>query len=105
MDPCQRDHPFHIAPELQINVGDDAVVRTVFTEVQPFKRVENYFTDSLIYQEDIRPLKQSLSDDGDSGNKADSKSEEDAPTTISIEPIVAYLNDFDCNNLAENKGK
>ena len=43
----------------------------VFIEVQPFKEVENYFTDSLLYQKDIEPLKQSLSGDGDSGNKAD----------------------------------
>jgi len=60
----------------------------VFAEVQPFKGVEIYFTDSLLYQEDIEPLKQSLSDDVDSANEADSESEEDAPTTICIEPIV-----------------
>jgi len=70
-------------------MGDDTVVRTIFAEVQPFKGVENYFTDSLLYQEDIEPLKQSLPDDIDSGNEADSKSEEDAPATLSIEPIVA----------------
>jgi len=57
-------------------VGDDAVIRTIFTEVQPFKGVKNYFTDTLLYQEDIEPLKQSLPDDLDSGNKADSESEE-----------------------------
>ena len=54
--------------------------------------MENYFTDSLLYQVDIEPLKQSLLDDLDSGNEADSESEEDVPATISIEPIVVYLN-------------
>jgi len=73
--------------------------------VQPFKGVENYFTDSLLYQEDIEPLRQSLPDDVDSGNEADSESEEDVPATISIEPIIAYLNDYDCNNPAENEGE
>ena len=41
------------------------------------------------------PLKQSLLDHVDSGNEVDSESEEDAPATVSIEPIVAYLNDYD----------
>ena len=77
---------------------DNVIVRTVFAKVQPLKGVENYFTDSLIYQEGIEPLKQSLPDDFDSGNEADSKSEEDARATISIEPIVAHLNDYDCND-------
>ena len=65
-------------------MGDDALVQTVFAEVQPFKGVENYFTDSLLYQEDIEPLKQSLPDDLDSGNETDSELKEDAPATISI---------------------
>ena len=64
--------------------------------------MENYFTDSLLYQEDIKPLKQSLPDDDD-GNEADSESEEDTLTTFSIELIVAYLNHPDCNNLTKNE--
>ena len=80
------------------------MVQTVFAKMQLFKRVENYFTDSLLYQEDIKPLKQSLPDDND-GNEADSESEEDTQTTFSIEPIVAYLDDPDCNNPAKNEGE
>ena len=75
----------------------------VFVEMQPFKRVENYFTDFLLYQENNEPVKEPLPDDGDSGNEADSKSEEDAPATFSMEPIVAYLDDHDCNNPGENE--
>jgi len=30
-------------------VGDDAVVQTVFTKMQPFKEMENYFTYSFLY--------------------------------------------------------
>ena len=73
--------------------------------MQPFKEVDNYFTDSLLYQEDIESLKQSLPDNVDSGNETDSESEEDALVTISLEPIVAYLDDFYYNNPAENEGK
>ena len=46
-------------------MGDVVVVRKVFTEVQLFKGVEIYFTDSLLHQEDIEPLKQSLPNDVD----------------------------------------
>jgi len=77
----------------------------VFAKVKLFKGVKNYFMDSLLYQEDIKPLKQSLPDDVDGGNEADSESEEDASATISVEPIVAYLDDFDCNNSVENESE
>ena len=46
-----------------------------------------------------------MPDNVDSGNKADSESEEYAPAIISLEPVVAYLDDFDCNNPTKNKGE
>jgi len=67
--------------------------------------VENYFTDFLLYKEKNKPVKQSLPDDVNNGNEADSKSGEDALAIFGIEPIVACLDDFDCNNLAENEGE
>ena len=69
------------------------MVQTTLVEVQPFKEVENYFIDSLLYQKDIEPLKQSLPDDVDSGNKAYSESKENVSAIFSIKSIVAYLND------------
>ena len=54
--------------------------------------MDNYFTDSLLYEDDI-----------DNGNEAES--EDNAPATISIEPIVAYWNDYDSNNPTENEGE
>ena len=44
-------------------------------------------------------------DDVDNDNEAVSESKEDAPDAISVEPILAYLNDFNCNNPAKNEGK
>jgi len=35
----------------------------------------------------------------------DSESEEDVLAIFSIEPIIAYLDDLDCNNLTENEGE
>jgi len=85
-------------------VSDD-VVRTVYAEMQPFKGVENYFTDSLLYHKSNKPVKELLPDDVDSKNEGNSESEEDAPTTFIMESIVAYLDDPDCNNPAENEGE
>ena len=56
--------------------------------------MENYFTDALLYQE----AKEQLLEDDDSGNEADSETEEDTPATLALKPIVAYLNDPQCNN-------
>ena len=41
--------------------------------------------------------KESLPEDDDSGNEADSESEEDTPATLTSKPIVAYFNP-QCNN-------
>ena len=60
----------------------------MFAEKQPFKGVENYFTDALLYQID-KTSKEPLPDNDDSGNEADSESEGDTPATLVGEPIVA----------------
>jgi len=73
-------------------VEDDVIVRTVFAEKKPFKGVKNYFTDALLYQKVSETSKDSLPDNNDSGNKADSESEGDTPATLVGEPIIAYFN-------------
>jgi len=69
--------------------------------MQPFKWVENYFTNSRLYNENGKVVEKLLSDDIDSGNEADSESGEDPEVSFDEEP-VAYLNDPDCNNSASN---
>ena len=44
-------------------------------------------------------------EDDDSGNEADSKSEEDTPATLAFKPIVTYFNDRKCNNPIEDDGE
>ena len=68
-------------------VEDNATAQTVFTEKQPFKWVENYFTDCLLYQGDNEIAKEPLLEDDDSGNKADSESEEDTPATLTFNQL------------------
>ena len=78
------------------------MVRTVFTKIQSFKGVKNYFTDSLLYRENGKEVKKSLLNDIDSDNDMDSESGEDPEASFDEKPIVAYLNDADCNNSADN---
>ena len=70
----------------------------MFAEKQPFKGVENYFADALLYQEISKASQQPLPNDDDSGNEADLEFEGDTPATLACEPIVAYFNDPQCNN-------
>ena len=80
-------------------VEDDVMVRTVFAEKQPFKGVENYFTDALLYQKIGKASKELLPDNDHSSNEADSESEGDTPVG---EPIVACFNNPQCNNPTED---
>jgi len=75
-------------------VKDNATVQTVFANKQPFKGVEKYFTNALLYQETDKVAKEQLLEDDDRDNEADLKSEEDTPATLAFKPIVAYLNDL-----------
>jgi len=84
-------------------VEDNATVRTMFAEKQPFKGVENFFTDALLYQEANEVAKESLFED-DNSNEADLESEEDTPATLAFKPIATYFNDLKCNNLIEDDG-
>ena len=78
------------------------MIRTVFAEMQLFKGVENYFTDSLLYKENGKVIKKSLPDDIDSGNEVDSELGEDPTVSFDEKTIIAYLNDPDCNNSTDN---
>ena len=79
------------------------MVKMVFAEIQPFKGMENYFTNSLLYQESHEVVKKLMSIAYDSGNEADSESE----AILSSELIAIYLNgDPPCNNnTADDNGE
>ena len=77
------------------------MVRMVFTEMQPFKGVENYFTNFLLSQETSKVLKEPLLDDIDSSNEVDFDSEV-TQSTFAMEPLVAYLDNPYCNNTVKN---
>ena len=65
--------------------------------------MEDYFTYPLLHKESNKEVKESLPDNVDSDNEADSESEDDASATLIFEPMVAYLDNPDCNNPAKMK--
>jgi len=48
-------------------------VRTLIAERHPFKRVKNYFTDSLLYQDSLETNENPQPEEPDSGNEADTE--------------------------------
>jgi len=82
-------------------VDDKAMVRTVFAETQLFKGVKDYFTDSLLYREVNKVVKEPLPDDINSDNETNFESKDDMPATFVMELIVPYFNDPDCNDFAK----
>ena len=79
-------------------VSESGEVKTVVAEKQPFKGVENYFTDSIHYL-DGEPFEVPLIKEPDSGNEADIESEyEQGLVFNNIEPVVIGLEDLDAND-------
>ena len=52
-------------------IDEDEKVRMLITERHPFKRVENYFTDSLLYQDSVETDENPQPDDLESCNETD----------------------------------
>ena len=67
--------------------------------------MKNYFTDALLYQEASETPKEPLPDDDESGNEADSESEAGMPAILIGEPIIACLNNSQCNTPSEDEGE
>jgi len=75
-------------------VDDNSEVKTVFASLQPFKGVENYFTDSIFYSDDEENDEEPIFH-VDDGNEADSECE---PVMATDNPLVIYLDDIPCNS-------
>jgi len=58
-------------------VDGEEKVRTLIAERHLFKGVENYFTDSLIYQDSLEADENPHTEEPDSGNEIDTEPEEE----------------------------
>jgi len=70
-----------------------------------FKGVENYFTDSLLYQDSLETNENPQSEEPDSGNEADIKPEAEEECFWELNPLVMSINKLDINNLANDVGE
>jgi len=52
-------------------IDEDGKVQTLIAERHPFKGVENYFTDSLLYQDSLEKNENPQPEEPDSGNETD----------------------------------
>jgi len=58
-------------------IDDEGKVRMLIAKRHLFKGVENYFTDSLFYQDSLETDENPHPEEHDSGNKADTELEEE----------------------------
>ena len=70
----------------------------MIAERHPFKGVENYFTDSLLYQDSLKINKNLQPEEPYSGNEVDTKPKKEEECTWELNPLVMSINKPDVNN-------
>ena len=77
-------------------------VQMLIAERHSFKGVENYFTDSLLYQDSLETNEKQQPEEPGSGNEADTEPEE---RMWELNPLVMSINKLDVNNTTDNVGE
>ena len=70
-------------------------VQTLIAERHPFKEGENYFTDSLLYQDSLETNANPQPEEPDSGNEADTEPEAEEEYMWELNPLVTSINKLD----------
>ena len=73
---------------LYIYVDGDGKVRTLIAKRYPFKKVENYFTDSHLYQDSLEADENPQLEELDSGNEVDVKPGAEEECLWDLNPLV-----------------
>ena len=85
-------------------IGEDEKVRTLIVERHPFKGVENYFTDSLLYQDPLEADENPHPEELDSGNEADTEPKEDK-CLWKINLLITSIGKLDSDTTADIEGE
>jgi len=80
-------------------------VRILITEKHSFKGVENYFTDSFLYQDPPKPAEDKTPEDHDSVNEADTELEPEEECLWEINPLVMSVDKLACDVTANIEGE
>jgi len=80
-------------------------VRTLIVKKYPFKGLENYFTNSLLYQDSLETDKNLQPEEPDSGNKADTEPEAEEECLWEINLLVTSIDKLDFNTTINIEGE
>jgi len=86
-------------------IDESGKVRTLIAERHPFKGVENYFTNSLLYQDSLETNENLQPEEPDSGNEADTDPEAKEERLWELNSLVTSINKLDVNNTADDVGE
>jgi len=86
-------------------VNGDGKVKTLIAERHPFKRVENYFTDSLLYKDSLETDENLQLEELDSSNEADVEPKAEEKCLWELNPLVMGVNKLDVNNTTNDVGE
>ena len=93
-----------ILHQVMKNVDEDRKVRMLITERHPFKRVENYFTAFLFYQDSLETDENPYPKEPGFSNEADTEPEEDE-CLWEINLLVTSINKLDFDTTANVEGE
>ena len=71
----------------------------------PFKRVHNYFTGSLLYQDSLEADQNPQPEESDTGNEADVEPEAEEECLWELNPLVTSIDKLDVNNIINDVGE
>ena len=86
-------------------VDEGGGIRTLITEKHPFMRVENYFIDSLLYQNSLEAAENLSPEDPDSSNEVDANPEQKEEYLWELNPLITSIDNLDFNNTANDEGE
>jgi len=79
-------------------IDENGNIRTLTTKSYPFKGVENYFTDFLLYQDSMEADENPQPEELDSSNEADVEPEAEEKCLWELNPLVTSINKLDVNS-------
>ena len=103
LDSPQRHSPIHSSSSNEY-VSEDGKVRMLIVERHPFKRVENYFTDCLLYRDSLEADENPHPEELDSDNEANMEPEEDE-CLLEINPLVTSIRKLGSDTIANVEGE
>jgi len=86
-------------------VDEDGKVRMLIAEKYPFKGVENYFIDSLFYQDPFEAIEDSSPEDLEFSNETDDEPETEEECLWELNPFVMSINMLNFNNTTNVEGE